>query len=72
MNHVVEQDDYDDDSYDQLLHAELLLPNNVADGYIRGTVIKRLKNNMGQAVGTRHTDPNLDSRMFICQDEQWC
>ena len=43
MKDTVERDDYDDDGYDALLSAELLLPNESADGFIRGTVIKRAK-----------------------------
>ena len=64
MNYAIEKDDYNDDAYDKLLHAKFRLPNNVVDGYIRGTIIKFLKNNMGQAVGTRHADLNLDSIMY--------
>ena len=40
INHAVEHDDYDDDGYNALLSAELMLPNEAADGFIRGTVIK--------------------------------
>lgn len=45
--------------------AKLLLPNEAAGEYMYGTVIKRLKNKMGQAVGTSHSDSHLDSRMNI-------
>ena len=65
MNHVVERDVYDDDEFDQLLSAELLLPNKSADDFIRGTVIKRAKNNLGQSIGTRHANVNLDTRGYI-------
>ena len=51
--------------FDRLLLAELLLPNESADGFIRGTVIKRAKNNLGQPIGTRHADINLDTRRYI-------
>ena len=52
-------------AYDQLLSDKLLLPNEAVNGYICGTVIKPLKNNLGQAAGARHLDPNLDSIIFI-------
>ena len=65
IKETVERDDYNDDAYDQLLSAEVLLPNDAADGHIRGTVLKRLKNNMGRPVGTRHSNPMLDSRTYV-------
>ena len=40
MKRTVEQDDYSDEAYDALLTAELQLPNDNADGFMRGTVIK--------------------------------
>ena len=40
MNHAVERYDHNDDEFDALLSAELLLSNEPADGFIRGTVIK--------------------------------
>ena len=52
MKDAVERDDYDDDAYDALLSAELMLPNESTDGFIRGTVIKRAKNNLGQSIWT--------------------
>ena len=64
-NHAVERNDYNDDAYDALLSAELILLNDSTDGYVRGTVIKRAKNNTGQPIWTRHFDSNLDSRMYI-------
>ena len=65
MNHVVERDDYDDDAYDTLLSAELLLPSESVISFTRGTVIKRAKNNLGQPIGTRHADAYLDTRRYI-------
>ena len=46
MNHAVERDKYAD-AYNTLLLEELLLPNESADGFIRRTVLKRAKNNLG-------------------------
>ena len=65
MNHAVERNDYDDDEFDALLLADLLLPKESADGFIRGTVIKRANNNLGQPIGTRYADANLDTRQYI-------
>ena len=65
MKHAIERDDYNDNAYDALLSADLMLPNNAADGFVRGTVIKCAKNNMGQPIGTQHADANSDSRMYI-------
>ena len=65
MNHAVKRDDYDDDEFDALLSAELLLLNESADGFIWGTIIKRTKNNLGQPIGTYHVNANLDTRRYI-------
>ena len=65
MNRAIECDDYSDEAYDALLTAELQLPNNNADGFMRGTVIKRAKNNIGQPIGTQYADANLDTRMYV-------
>ena len=64
MKDAVQRDD-DDDEFDQFFSAELLLPNESANGFIWGTVIKRVKNNLGQPIGTRHADANLDTRRYI-------
>ena len=61
MKHAIEQDDYNDNAYDALLSAELRLPNNATGGFVQGTVIKRLKNNTRQPIGTQHADANLDT-----------
>lgn len=65
MNHAMRRDDYNNDAYDQLLSAELILSNEAANGYIRGTVIKRKKNNIEQAIWTSHSYPIFDTRMYI-------
>ena len=61
MKDAVERDDYGDDAYDALLSVELMLPNESAVGFICGTIIKQVKNNLGQPIGTRHVDANLDT-----------
>ena len=65
MNDAVNRDEHNDDEFGQLLSVEVLLPNESADGYIRGMVIKRLKNNLSQQIGTYHADINLDTRMYV-------
>ena len=67
MKDAVDRDDYDNDGYDTLLSAELLLPNESEDGFIRGTVIKRAKNNLGQPKGTVHADANLDTKRYTAK-----
>ena len=42
-----------------------MLPNESADGFIRGTVIKRAKNNLKEPIGTAHADANLDIRRYV-------
>lgn len=64
-NHTVERDDYADDAYNVLLLAELLLPNESENVLIQGTIIKRVKNNMGQLIGKRHADTYLDTRKYV-------
>ena len=49
MNHAIKQD-YNGDEFDALLSAELLLPNESANGFIRVTIVKRAENNLGQAI----------------------
>ena len=65
IDHAVGHNDYADDVYDSLLSAELMLPNESADGFIRGAVIKQAKNNIGQPIETSHVDDNLDTRRYI-------
>ena len=62
MKDAVERDNYDNDGYDALLSAKILLPNTSADGFTCRTVIKRAENNLGQPIGTCHADANLDTR----------
>ena len=35
------------------------------DDFIRGTVLKRARTNSGPAVGTKHSDPLFDTRMYV-------
>jgi len=65
MKETADRDDYNDEAYDQLISAEILIPNESGDGHIRGTVTKRLKNNMGQPIGKRKNNPIHDTRQYI-------
>ena len=65
MNHAVKRDDHNDDEFNALLSAELLLTNELADDFTWKTVIKRAKNNLGQLIWTHHADANLDTKRYI-------
>ena len=63
---TVERDLYDDEQYDALLNAEVLLPDPTDKGsYIRGSVLKRAKLSDGTPKGTYNTNKALDSRRYI-------
>ena len=63
---AVERDFYNDEQYDSLLSAEVLLPDPTIKGdFIRGTVIKRAKLNDGTPKGLYNKDKSLDSRRYI-------
>lgn len=58
-------DTYTEDSYDELLNAELILPSG---GQMqRGRVVKRLKNDEGIPIGVRNNNPILDSREYVVE-----
>ena len=65
MKDAIERNDYDDNGYDSLLSVELLRSKKSADSFIRGTVVKRAKNNLEQPIGTFHADANVDTRRYI-------
>jgi len=60
-----EQDNYTEEAYDTYLGAELLIPHG--DAYVLGRVIKRLRDQDGNPVGTRHINPLLDTRQYEVQ-----
>jgi hypothetical protein len=61
-----EQDDYpDEDTYEQYLTAQVLLPQG--DTYEKGTVIRRKCDNEGNLIGRSNTNPILDTRVFEVQ-----
>ena len=63
LNFAVERDDYSESEFDQLISAEVLVPQG--NDFIRGTVLKRARTNSGAAVGTKHADPMYDTRMYV-------
>ena len=63
LNFAIERDDYNESEFDQLISAEVLVPQG--DEFIRGTVLKRARTNSGAAVGTKHSDPMFDTRMYV-------
>ena len=66
MPEIADRDDIPDEAYEALLGAEVMLPNERADDYIRGTVLKRLKNNFGKPVGVGNDKvPALDTRQYV-------
>ena len=61
-----EQDKYpDEDSYDQYLTAQVLLPRG--DAYKKGTVIWRKRDNDRNLIGHSNSNPILDTRIFEVQ-----
>jgi len=63
LNFAVERDDYDESEFDQLISAEVLMPQG--DDFIRGTVLKRARTNPSAAAGTKHSDPMFNTIMYI-------
>ena len=60
-----EQDDYTPDTFDQYLGAELLLPQG--ENMTAGRVIKRARGQDGNPIGTRHSNPLLDTREYTVE-----
>lgn len=45
-NKTKNQDNYPDSAFNQLISAQVLIPNKLGDGHIHGTVVWRAVNNM--------------------------
>ena len=54
---MADHDDVPDYFFQNLLRAEVMLPNNKDDGHIRGIVLKQAKNNLGNPIGRPHQNP---------------
>ena len=64
-NEMKDRDDYADGAYDQLIDAQVLLPNESGDGHIRGTVLRRAVNHMNEPIGKRHKHVGHDTRKYV-------
>jgi len=60
-----EQDDFTEETYDAYLGAELLIPSG--DQFIVGRVMKRTRDDNGNPVGQRNSNPILDTRVYEVQ-----
>ena len=60
INETIESYNYDDDAYDELLDAKVLLPNTEVDSHIYGTLMLQESNSMNQ--------PHKD----IMHNTVWC
>jgi len=62
---VPEADDqFDPDSFDHYLNMELSVPTNTDEHPQFARVTKRLRDHRGNPIGTAHSNPILDSRMY--------
>ncbi len=57
-----ERDDFTEETYDAYIGAELLIPHG--DTFITGRVIKRTRDEEGNPIGRRHTNPLLDTQRY--------
>lgn len=51
INKTVKHDNYDNNVYNQLLMAKILIPNTEGDGHICSTVLWRATNSMNEPIG---------------------
>ncbi|MGH3054233.1 MAG: reverse transcriptase domain-containing protein, partial [Gaiellaceae bacterium] len=57
-----ENDDFDAETYDQYISANVLLPKG--DGMLSGTVVGRKRDTNGNPIGNYSNNPILDSRVY--------
>ena len=60
-----DRDNIDDDAYNGVIGAEIILWNGSADNVIHGTVLKQARDNLGQPKGTRTTISTNDNWLYI-------
>jgi hypothetical protein len=60
-----EQDDFTPNSMENLLNAELLVPNG--DNMIKAGVVKRAKGEDGNPIGIYHKNPLFDTREYTVE-----
>ena len=61
----MEADDYDEETLDKLLSAEVLVPKG--DGFMMGTVVSRKRDADGNPIGKANSNPILDTRVYEVQ-----
>jgi hypothetical protein len=64
-NPMPEIEDYTPKGYDKYVGAQIMLP--AADGWIKGTIVKRAKNEAGNPNGRRNNNPFLDTIKYKVQ-----
>ena len=57
-----DKDDVEDEMFDKYLNAELMIDRGGET--VRGTVVKRAKNDAGDPIGRRHANPKMDTREY--------
>jgi hypothetical protein len=57
-----EADDFDAETYENYISAQVLLPKE--DNLVSGTVMKRKRYNNGNPTGRSHNNPLLDTRVY--------
>ena len=65
---VTPKPDVDDEVFDNYLNAEILIDRG-GDTKVHARVTKRVRDNDGNPVGHRHSNPLLDSRIYECETE---
>jgi hypothetical protein len=64
---VPEADDWDPETYDKYISAQVLIPSSTADQDVLGTVIGRKRDIHGNPIGTANSNPILDTRVYQVQ-----
>jgi hypothetical protein len=59
-----EEDNWDPESYDQYISAQILLSKSGTDQEVLGTVIGRKRDAHGNPIGRAHSNPILDTRVY--------
>ena len=57
-----DKDDVEDEMFDKYLNAELMIDRGGET--VRGTVVKRAKNDAGDPIGRWHANPKMDTREY--------
>ena len=57
-----DKDDVEDKMFDKYLNAELMIDRSGET--VRGTIVKRAKNDAGDPIGRQHANPKMDTRVI--------